>query len=60
MEKFSVEVTETLQRTVIVEAENANDAEILAKKAYRNQDIVLDHNDFIGEPEIKCMGKITM
>ena len=47
MNKYSVEITETLQRTVEVEAENATDAYKKVNAMYCDEDIVLDSNDFI-------------
>lgn len=46
--KFTVEVTETLQRQITVEAEDANDALIIARHMYNDEEIVLDYNDFVG------------
>lgn len=47
MKKFTVEITETLQRRVEVEAEDAFEAEDIVRAQYRNLDIVLDENDYI-------------
>ena len=47
MNKYSVEITETLQRTVEVEAENATEAYKKVNAMYCDEDIVLDSNDFI-------------
>lgn len=46
--KFTVEVTETLQRRVEVEAEDEKDALIVARHMYRDEEIVLDSNDYVG------------
>ena len=43
--KFKVEITETLQRVVEVEAASAEDAERQVRAAYRAGDIVLDAED---------------
>lgn len=40
--KYSVEITETLQRVVEVEADGAADAERIASDMYRQGQIVLD------------------
>ena len=40
--KYSVEITETLQRVVEVEADGAADAERIASDKYRQGQIVLD------------------
>ena len=44
---IKVEITETLQRTVEVKAENGRDAIEKVKDMYRNEDIVLSSEDFI-------------
>lgn len=46
MRKFKVSITETLTREVVVEAENPADAINKVDEMYRNEDIVLDYNDF--------------
>jgi hypothetical protein len=40
--KYSVEITETLQRVVEVEADGAADAERIASDKYRQGQIILD------------------
>ena len=47
--KYKVLVEEKLSREVEVEAESEEEAEELVKKQYRNQDIVLDSEDFAYE-----------
>ena len=47
MKKYIIEITETLQRQVEIEADNADDAYLLAKEMYRNEEIVLDSEDYI-------------
>ena len=49
MEKqtFKVEITETLQRTIEVEAEDLDDAISKAKEKYYNEEVVLDSEDYI-------------
>ena len=42
MKKFDVEITETLQRKVSVEAASQEDAERMVTQAWNNQDYVLD------------------
>ncbi len=44
--KFTVEITETLQRQVEVEAEDAFEAEDIVRGMYRNEEIVLDSDDY--------------
>ena len=46
--KYIVKITEELTRHVIVEAENPNEAEILAEDAYNEEKIVLDYRDYCG------------
>ena len=48
MKKFDVEITETLQRKVSVEAASQEDAESMVTQAWNNQDYVLDSGDFTG------------
>ena len=48
MKKFDVEITETLQRKVSVEAASQEDAERMVTQAWNNQDYVLDSSDFTG------------
>lgn len=45
---YKVEITETLQRTVEVKASSSGEAIEKVKELYRNEDIVLDYNDFMG------------
>ena len=45
--KFTVEVTETLQRQVEIEAENEQEALQKAKELYRDEEIILGWQDFI-------------
>lgn len=45
--KFTVEVTETLQRQVEIEAESEQEALQKVKELYRNEEIVLGWQDFI-------------
>lgn len=46
--KYVVEITETLVKHVVVEADNSGDAEIIANDAYNNEAIVLDYNNYFG------------
>ena len=48
MSILKTEITETLQRTIEVEAENEEDALRKVKELYRNEEIVLDSSDFVG------------
>lgn len=47
-ESFTFEITETLQRQVVVIAANKNDARKIVEKRYKNSEIVLDADDFVG------------
>lgn len=46
--KYVVEITETLVKHVVVEADSSGDAEIIANDAYNNEKVVLDYNDYFG------------
>ena len=52
--KYLVNVKEVLSRDIIIEAESETDAEYKVEDLYYKEKIVLDYNDFIGEPTIKC------
>ena len=47
MNKYKVEITETLQKIVEVEADNEKDAMHKAMKMYKNSEVILDDNDFV-------------
>lgn len=57
--KYLVNVEEISSRDIIVEAENETDAEFIVEGLYHKEKIVLDSNDFIGEPTIKCLRVCT-
>lgn len=44
--KYKVQITETLTREVYVEADNLEAAQQIVEDKYRNQEIVLDADDF--------------
>lgn len=44
--KFKVEVVETLCKIVDVEADTSQEAEDIVRKLYRNQEIILDAEDY--------------
>jgi len=46
MATFKIQITETLQRVVEVEANNYDEAEDKVNEDYRNGDIVLDYSDY--------------
>ena len=56
MQKYQVEIDETLSRIIEVEAENENDAVSKIKDLYRQEKIVLDSNDYL-DTEIEIYGK---
>lgn len=45
--KYLVEISETLQRKVEIEADNPSDAIQVAKDKYYNSEIVLDADDIV-------------
>lgn len=47
MKKFNIEITETLQRQIEIEAEDYDEAMKIIKDKYHNSEIVLDSNDYI-------------
>lgn len=46
--KYKIEITETLQKVVEVEAENFSEAIIKVATDYKDGEIVLDGMDFVG------------
>lgn len=46
-ETYTFEITETLQRQVVVVAHNADEARKIVEKRYRNNEITLDADDFV-------------
>lgn len=46
MDKYKVEITETLKKTVEVEADNEEEALHKVMKMYKNEEVILDYNDF--------------
>jgi len=54
MKKYQVQITETLQRIVEVEAESFDDAINKVNDQYENMEIVLDANDHI-QTIIECV-----
>jgi len=45
---YKVEITETLKRTVEIEAENSDEAEEIAQCNWRNSEYILDADNFSG------------
>ena len=50
MKKFAIKITETLEKTVIVEAENTYEALQLCEKKYKDaeDDFILSSSDYSG------------
>ena len=46
--KYKVQITETIQRIVEVDAPSAEDACMAVRQQYRNEEIVLDDGDHKG------------
>lgn len=46
MKTYAVVITETLQRTVYIDAKSAEEAERNVEERYRNEEIVLDSSDY--------------
>lgn len=44
---YKIEITETLQRQIEVEASSKEEAIKKAKEQYQNQEIVLNENDYV-------------
>ena len=47
MKKYKIEITEYLQKRIVVEADTKRDAILKIKEKYNNEEIVLDSSDFI-------------
>jgi len=45
---FKIEITETLQKTIVVNADDAEAAIIFARRLYSDEKIVLDYRNYIG------------
>ena len=62
MEEYKVTITETLKKTVTVEAESRNEAHQKVSDQWDNSEYILDADDFIGVefevenivPKVKC------
>ena len=48
MKEFDIKITETLEKTVTVEADSKEEAEEIVKDAYYNQEHILDSENFTG------------
>lgn len=47
MNKYNIEITETIQKTIEVEAGNEQEALHIAMKRYKNSEVILTDEDFI-------------
>jgi len=47
METFKIEVKETLSRIIEIEANSMDEAYSKVREMYRNEEIVLDENDYV-------------
>ena len=47
MKKYLMEITETLQKQITITASSREEAEQKVKEKYRNEEIVLDENDYV-------------
>ena len=54
--KYTVEITETLQRIVEVDAESDSEAEAFVSRQYCMGDVVLDSSDHV-DTNIKCVNR---
>lgn len=57
MKKYAVEITETLQRQVIIEANSYEEAQLKAKQKYDDEKIILNENDYV-DTEFRVISKI--
>lgn len=56
MTKYIVEITEILQKQIVVDGKNIEDAEIKAREQYKNEDIILTSNDYV-DTDFSVVGK---
>lgn len=54
MKKYTIEITETLQKQVSVEANSYEEAERKVKEKYQNNNIVLNKNNYI-DTNYRCI-----
>ena len=47
MKTYLVKITETLQKQITITASSREEAEQKVKEKYRNEEIVLDENDYV-------------
>ncbi|MDD6565043.1 MAG: DpnD/PcfM family protein, partial [Clostridiales bacterium] len=48
MKEFEVTITETLQKSVVVEADSKDDAIQMVEDMWKDADIILDSENFVG------------
>lgn len=53
MKRYPIEITETLQTVIYMEAENAREAEEMVREQYRDADIILDADNSNVDVEFK-------
>ncbi len=46
--KYVITVTEKLQKTLVIDAESADEAVCLVEEAYKNGDVILTDRDYAG------------
>ena len=56
--KYLINIEEVLSRDVVVEAESVEEAEQKVEQLYSTCKIVLNADDFVGTPTIKCKSVI--
>ena len=56
MKKYTIEITETLQRQIEIKANSFDEAYSIIKEKYHNGEIVLDSNDYI-DTDFKLISK---
>lgn len=54
MDKYKIEITETIQKTIEVEANNKDEALHVVMKKYKNSEVILTEEDFI-DVDFKCI-----
>jgi hypothetical protein len=47
MAKFNIEVIETLSRTIEVEADDMDEANVILSQRYHDEEIILDSSDHV-------------
>ena len=47
MNKYKISIKETLERIIEINADSETEAIDIVKEKYRNEEIVLDYNDYI-------------